>query len=108
MARYLGNAFSLNMVKSEDLPNVRFVGCTLEEIKAWLDDYEWVSCVGHVDTANIISGLLGKEVKQNRTSVTLGLDDCMVVAQYKGPRLEEGAVELPEDAEIQWIYVELE
>ena len=108
MARYLGNAFSLNMVAAEDLPRVRFVSCTLEEIKVWVNDYDWVSCVGHADTANIISGLLEKSVPQNRTSVTLGLDDCMIVAQYKGPRLEEGATELPEDAEIQWIYVELE
>tara|TARA_Y100001956_G_scaffold33365_1_gene32761 strand:- start:5493 stop:5819 length:327 start_codon:yes stop_codon:yes gene_type:complete len=108
MKRYLGNAFSLNMVKPEDLPHVRFMACTLEEVKDWLSTYEWESCVGHADTANVISKLLEIDVPQNRTSVTLEMDDCMIVAQYKGPRLEEGATTLPEGAEIQWVYVELE
>ncbi len=105
MARYLGNAFSLNMVKSEDLPYVRFVECPIEEVKEWVAIHDWESCVGHLDTANVLTNLLGVEIAHKRTSITLNRGDSMIVGQCKGDRLEEGATTLPEGAVIQWIFV---
>tara|TARA_Y100001960_G_scaffold290977_1_gene331998 strand:+ start:495 stop:794 length:300 start_codon:yes stop_codon:yes gene_type:complete len=95
------------MVKPEDLPCVRFVDCPIDQVMEWLSIYDWESCVGHRDTATIFSNLLGIDVEHRRTSVTLSRGDSMVVGQYKGPRLEEGATALPEDSEIQWVYVEI-
>lgn len=58
-----------------------------------------VSAIGHQDTANIISLLLGEEVRMNRVSVpTLKDGDCNLMALYQGARLPEGATTLPEGA----------
>lgn len=70
---------------------------------------EIVSCVGHADTARIFSGILGIEVAVNRTSITLTPEeDLLLVGQYQGPRLPEGATQLPEGAEIAWYLVEVQ
>lgn len=105
MARYLGNAFSLNMVKPEHLEALRFVNCPIEEVKEWMGVYEWESCVGHTDTATLLTTLLGTDVGQRRTTITLEKSDTMMVAQYKGPRLDEDATVLPDGAMIEWVFV---
>jgi len=71
-------------------------------------DGGWTSAIGHKDTAAVVSGLLGQEIKENRLNVKLSDSrDSLLVAQYNGPRLPEGSTTLPAGAEIQfyWIYV---
>ena len=42
-------------------------------------------------TLAVFAGLLGREVPCNRASVTLAHGDEVLVGQYSGPRLPEGA-----------------
>ena len=99
---YIGNAFSLNMVSRSLLQAVKFQ--PIGEPSTWPD--VWVvgahSIVGHPDTARLLG------VECNRQSVMLGPDDDLIVAQYIGPRLPEGATELPEGARIEWVRVYFE
>lgn len=101
MTMYISNAFSLNMVNSADLPKVAFKPLTLEEVKTYVPTS--VSVVGHADTANVFSDVLGSQVLFNRTSLALKEGDALIVGQYKGPRLEEGATLLPVGATIEWV-----
>lgn len=63
------------------------------------------SAIGHADTARIVSGMLGVELPANRQSVKLARGEKMIVAQYTGPRLPEGATALPAGAEIEFVLV---
>lgn len=112
--RYLGNAFSLGMMDDLHHPNgmtfvreVRISGETLESAKRWLKEGPWESCVGHADTAALLSRTLGLDVPMRRVTTSLHEDDQILVAQYTGPRLPEGATSLPEGARIRWFLVEL-
>jgi len=71
--------------------------------------YRVESCVGHPDTARLFSRILGREVPANRVSVSLDphQGDILLVGQYQGPRLPEGATKLPEGASISWLLVEM-
>jgi hypothetical protein len=93
MTKYIGNAFSLAMVRDEDLNKVFMVPC-MEP-----DSRECVSVVGHADTA----AMLG--VAFNRVSLQLEPGDELYVAQYQGGRLPEGATTLPEGSSFRWILV---
>jgi hypothetical protein len=89
---YLGNAFSLNMVP-------RGVKVDIVELDNQPSFEGLTSVVGHPTTATLLG------VPFNRASVTLNKGDMLVVAQYSGPRLEEGATVLPEGAEFRWFRV---
>ena len=65
------------------------------------------SVIGHADTAWIVSGMLGIELPVNRANVKLACGEKMIVAQYSGPRLPEGATVLPEGAKIEFVLVEV-
>lgn len=86
---YLGNAFSLQMVAPSAIIAVE--ECLPEDVPVGA-----VSCIGHPDTAAVVSGCLGREVACNRTSISLGDGDVLYVAQLTGGRLPEGATRLPE------------
>lgn len=66
------------------------------------DDDEIVSAVGHANTAAVFSSILSHDVTANRISVKLGPNDRALIGQYVGPRLAEGATELPDGAKIEW------
>lgn len=103
---YLANGFSLNMLKGESgIISWRKLtpGQASEIVKA----SGAVSVVGHPDTAAILSAMLGVEVKVNRTTISLEPGDQLVVGQYRGPRLPEGARTLPEGAVIEFFLVSL-
>lgn len=87
------NAFSINM-----LPG----GCEVkfEKIPVFLGQEKFESCIGHADTAKVISGILGVDLPMNRQTVTLEMGESVIVAQYTGTRLPEGATTLPEGATI--------
>lgn len=67
---------------------------------------EWMSAIGHADTAHLVSVELGVNIPANRINVNLQSDDRVLVAQYNGPRLPEGTTELPDGAKIQFCMVE--
>lgn len=109
---YLINALSLNMFEIDDTIKINTIKIKVipllpEQAKTLikLDKDILVSAIGHEDTARIISNLLGLEIKPNRINVKLTLKDYAIVAQYVGPRLDEGATELPKGAEVKFYMV---
>lgn len=100
-----------------DLFTVRIEKLSPEQAANLLDGAsEIVSAVGHADTARIFSAQLGREVPENRVSLTpedvWGEGDkatkatgSLLAGLYKGPRLPEGATQLPPGATIQWVIV---
>lgn len=109
MAKYLGNAFSAGMLDlANGIAHLQFMPLDLLGAQDWVYQNNPVSCVGHEDTAVLISSLLETQVSMNRVSTNLQSGDEILVAQYNGPRLHEGAVSLPEGAKIRWILVSVE
>ena len=76
---------------------------------------EWVSAVGHADTAALFSAQLGREIGFNRISIPsdffgdvngrVPYNNQILAGVYSGPRLPEGSTTLPEGASIQWVLV---
>lgn len=99
---YLVNAFSLNMINVNRLSLIRVREVSSNEVPK-----DAISAIGHADTAKVVSGILGWEVPASRVNITLKEGDSLFVAQYKGPRLPEGATELPEGATLQFLEVTL-
>lgn len=89
--KILANAFSISMLPMEAMNFIRVKKITPDEIPTDIE-----SAIGHVDTAKVVSNILGFEVKPNRVSIKLTESDVLYVAQYTGPRLPEGATTLPE------------
>lgn len=101
MANYLSNAFSANMINVEDFSLVRFKRIKPEEIPC-----DVTSAIGHVDTAAVVSSILGFEVRPQRIDVHLTCcKDTLYLAQYRGPRLPEGCTTLPEGATLEFYEV---
>lgn len=95
------NAFSLQMVS---LPvTIKASKIDVGQVKA----FSLESAIGHADTANIVSALLGVNIPANRTNIKLSAGESIVVAQYIGPRLPEGATKLPDGARIDFVLVEV-
>lgn len=103
--KYLGNAFSLQMLPVS--------GCqvSVEPVEPDVVASElatgFTSCIGHQDTANVVSSLLGLEVQMNRINVSLKPEDTLFVAQITGGRLPEGSTTLPEGVRILFFKVRL-
>ena len=89
MKKYLVNAFSIQMLQKGGL--VIFDEIAPEDIPA-----DVVSAIGHVDTANVLTNMLGFPVSMNRINVVLDENTELYVAQLVGGRLPEGATTLPE------------
>ena len=124
---YVSNAFSLSMIDRESQKGTPRQQCvpvpvTLEQAQMIVRDalarptHETVvSAIGHADTARLISAALGIDLPMQRKSVRLirerpcgsnpGQRDRVLVAQYVGPRLPEGATQLPERSGIEWWIV---
>jgi len=89
MKKYLVNAFSIQMLQKGGV--VRFEEITSEDIPT-----DVVSAIGHSDTANVLTNMLGFPVSMNRINVVLDENTELYVAQLVGGRLPEGATTLPE------------
>lgn len=96
------NAFSPNMLQ-EFPANITFGEISLEEAQVMAADAQ--SAVGHASTAAVFAAVLGVDVPANRISVSLNKGAEVLVGQYRGPRLEEGATTLPQGATIVWLRV---
>ena len=102
----LVNAFSLNMLPADFAGSIQVRPAGLDEARAIVAAGA-ASAVGHADTAAILSGLLGTVVPAVRSTVTLVQGDEILVAQYTGPRLPEGATTLPAGANITFRVVSI-
>lgn len=98
---FLGNAFSLQMLDTTIQHQVTVTPVPIEEVKMT----DFVSVIGHADTAAVVSNLLGKEVPCHRASIHLDAGDILYVAQVTGGRLPEGATTLPEGFSLSWLKV---
>jgi len=102
---YISNAFSLNMIDQES-GSIRFEKVSIEAVKKELTErLTYVkNCIGHADTDRVVRAALAIDglPAGERSTVALVPGDHMIVAQYKGPRLQEGATSLPDGATIEW------
>ena len=105
------NSFSISMLPPTDKMGVlvEFRPISAETVRSWCNqnNVDVVSAIGHADTARIVSGLLGVELPANRISVKMTGMESLVVAQYSGSRLPEGATTLPEGAKVEFWEVSL-
>lgn len=101
MKKFLTNAFSIQMLQKGGV--VRFEEITPEDIPT-----DVVSAIGHADTANVLSDLLGFPVPMNRINITLNEDTELYVAQLVGGRLPEGSTTLPEGFSFKFYRVKLQ
>jgi len=107
----IANAFSISMLPAErGITTVSFSGpLSAEQLTDHLNrcaaGVPIESAIGHADTAAIVSQQLGILLQANRVSIQLRLGEHLVVAQYVGPRLPEGATELPPGAKIDYYVV---
>lgn len=107
MANYIGNALSLGMLDL-DLCTLHVEQLSLNDARQLVRERsDWQSCVGHENTARLVSSLLDRDVPMRRVSTSLQPHDQLLVAQYNGPRLPEGATSLPEGAKIRWYLVKV-
>ena len=103
------NAFSLNMLNGDAFEAV-MCQCSPKQLKREISVANKIeSYVGHQTTADIFSNILGVEIPMNRGTLKIntGEEYHILVGQYTGPRLEEGAKELPVGAKIVWWIVEI-
>jgi hypothetical protein len=101
------SAFSPNMLHlDQGMVGVKFFPISTDEAADLAAGAP--SAVGHESTAAVFSSQLGVHVEFNRVTATLQSGIVALVGQYRGPRLVEGATELPEGATIQWLRVEVQ
>lgn len=105
--KYLSNAFSAGMLKSLNA-NLRLTEIAVEKVSDLYASGDYISVVGHQDTANLFSEQLGIPVIFNRATVKLDAGDQLILGQYIGPRLPEGTTVLPEGARIVWAILEID
>lgn len=97
------NAFSINMLSMDS--DLKFSRLKETEARWIAENFQHSSAVGHADTAAVLSTVLGVDVPMNRTTLQMEHGVALLVGQYKGPRLPEGATALPEGASIEWWLV---
>lgn len=97
------NAFSLNMIAGKS-GNLWFREIGVAQVRSELAP-TLQSAVGHADTAAVFSDVLGVPVACERKTVSMEPGDTVLIGQYSGPRLPEGATALPEGATIKWLLV---
>jgi hypothetical protein len=102
----LSNAFSLQMLALEVEEELKITPIS-EELTKKIISGGFVSAIGHQDTANVLTNILGVQVDNNRVNVSLDADTVLIVAQVVGGRLPEGATELPEGFKIKFVKVQL-
>ena len=107
MKLIIANAFSLNMMDTIYTEGITISKLLAEDVKNILQDSNFESVVGHAGTAQVFSNILGMDIQTNRTTFKIDptLNTGILVGQYSGPRLDEGATELPDGAKIQWFSV---
>lgn len=103
---YITNSFSLNMLTDLDA-TIHTREIAPADVAVLVRDHHVYSAIGHADTAAVVSDAIGVELPANRATIKLeaGVNTQVIVAQYLGPRLPEGATTLPEGAAVRFIVV---
>ena len=100
----LTNSFSINMIEMS-------MELTFQKIDRWdaraLSKEVSENAIGHKDTDNVVRSELDLSIEGERKTLSFKPEDgdVLLVAQYKGPRLEEGTKTLPEGATIEYWLV---
>ena len=113
MTTFLTNAFSLNMLSQPYKMDIR-----VSEVSDWVAAQicrradKLVNAIGHADTDGIIRQMLTGPYDKplpvgERRSVSIDVGDTVIVGQYSGPRLPEGATALPGGATIKFMVVQV-
>lgn len=101
------NAFSVNML-SDPKNQVTFDKVPPDHVQDLVDSYlRMKSFIGHKETSDILSEMFNADIPQNRISYKMQASDVVILAQYTGPRLAEGATTLPPGAKIEFWRVKL-
>lgn len=103
------NAFSLNLLPVATVAAV-YYPITAADAANLVHVRGVTSAIGHADTARVVAHLLDvperaeewAEIAATRPTVKWDGDGDLLIAQYSGPRLPEGATALPEGATIQF------
>lgn len=107
----LANAFSLQMLPAkpavQNLEILKIEDISYIKKQIANDAIEIESFIGHADTAKILSNMLGIEVQVNRAAFQIEKGERILVAQFVGGRLPEGATTLPENVKIVFYEVSL-
>lgn len=101
------NAFAVSMLPQEG-GVVKFIPLSPEEVRAAMSGKVIVSHIGHTSTAAVLSRELNIDLYTCRDNFTINADSDVIVAQYIGPRLPEGTVELPQGATIKYFMVQMQ
>lgn len=97
------NAFSIQMTGLEfDISGKEI---SVEEAKVIASQEGVDSYIGHPDTANVLSSMLGTNVPAERRFGTIAVGETVMVAQVTGGRLPEGATTLPNGMQIKFCLV---
>lgn len=67
----------------------------------------FINAFGHASTCDLIESTEGIHIRDNRISLCLDEGWIIIIPQYRGERLPEGVIELPEGAELVPIKVVL-
>lgn len=102
---FLTNAFSLQMLNGDNTVDIKEL--TKEQTIKILNKNDFISAIGHTDTASIVSDLLERPIEANRVSITMDKEDFIIVAQLTGGRLPEGATTLPDGFNIKFLGVSI-
>ena len=70
---YLANSFSLQMLNMDKVNSIIVSPISLEEVKG----LNFVSAVGHADTATVLSSTLGINIPMNRVNISLTPGDVL-------------------------------
>lgn len=107
MKVYLTNAFSLSML-TKDFAKLIVREMTLQEVKLFIRERDFISAVGHSSTAEVLSSLIERKVEMNRIQVKLEPSDVVIVFQLQ-TRLNEGQVLSREELEkLQYKFYKVE
>ena len=109
---YITNALSINMVPAGENRFAYFGRkVSLSEAYDIIDSYRGnvEGAIGHEDTATAAAIKLRMVKDELFNRMTLSIKpgaDQMIVCQYRGDRLEEGATSLPADSSLEFWYIQ--
>jgi len=100
----LTNAFSISMLPADATLSFRRI--SLAEARELVASEPVRNVIGHPTTDALVREMLGGDLPEGvRESIVFNPSDMLLVAQYIGPRLPEGATVLPEGARIEFYLV---
>ena len=113
---YLTNATSITMLPVFDFDEyesqkIKIMPIRPELVSSLLSANVFKHYIGHTDTVNVLSSILGVKLgEKNREALRVNDEwDTIIVCQYdhNGQRLPEGATQLPDGAKFKFFALEI-